>query len=209
MSLPSPSWEWNGMKNWFTAWSLACEEGSSKAQLLHFHSHYIKKEIKGSQCQLLILLLSATFSSHPPPPTPSASIVIILMWKPSLGWSQMPDEVRGTAVQVLPNGVVVHGSGCGHKQVPDGMGEWNDAVALEEHNSQAVNQASTGKLLKSVSVIHWCHHQGWRKSHREIEEEFNHFILFMVEKYINGSPSCHEPDKPTHVRCQGSKFTEI
>lgn len=65
----------------------------------------------------------------------------------------MPDEVRGTAVQVLPNGVVVHGSGCGHKQVPDGMGEWNDAVALEEHNSQAVNQAPTGKLLKSVSVI--------------------------------------------------------
>lgn len=34
-------------------------------------------------------------------------------------------------------------------------------------------------------------------------------LLFMVEKYINGSSSCHEPDKPTHVRCQGSKFTEI
>lgn len=38
----------------------------------------------------------------------------------------------------------------------------------------------------------------------------NYFLLlFMVEKYINGSSSCHEPDKPTHVRCQGSKFTKI
>ena len=31
----------------------------------------------------------------------------------------------------------------------------------------------------------------------------------MVEKYINGSSSCHERDKPMHMRCQGSKFMEI
>lgn len=66
----------------------------------------------------------------------------------------MPNKVRGTSVKVLPNGIVVYGSGCGHEQVPDGMGEWNDAIALEEHDSQAVDQAPTGKLLKSVSVIH-------------------------------------------------------
>lgn len=142
-------------------------------------------------------------------PHSSASTVIILIWKPSRDGSQMPNKVRGTSVKILPNGIVVYGGGCGHEQVPDGMGEWNDAIALEEHDSQAVDQAPTGKLLKSVSVIHWCHHQGWRKSHREIEEKFHHFVLFMVEKYVNGSSSCHEPDKPTHVRCQGSEFTEI
>lgn len=42
------------------------------------------------------------------------------------------------------------------------------------------------------------------------QSNVNYFLLlFMVEKYINGSSSCHEPDKPTHMRCQGSKFTEI
>lgn len=66
----------------------------------------------------------------------------------------MPDKVRGTSVKVLPNGIVVHGSCGGHEQVPDGMGERNDAIALEEHDSQAVNQAPTGELLKSVSVAH-------------------------------------------------------
>lgn len=86
-------------------------------------------------------------------PHSSASITIILIWKPSPDWSQMPNKVCGTSVQVLPNGVVVHGSCCGHKQVPDGMGEWDDAITLEEHNSQAVNQAPTGELLKAISVI--------------------------------------------------------
>lgn len=87
-------------------------------------------------------------------PHSSASVEIILISRPSADWSQMSNKVRGTSVKVLPNGIVVHSSCCGHKQVPDGMGKWNDAIALEEHNSQAVNQASAGKLLKSVRVIH-------------------------------------------------------
>lgn len=86
-------------------------------------------------------------------PHSSASVEIILISRPSADWSQMSNKVRGTSVKVLPNGIVVHSSCCGHKQVPDGMGKWNDAIALEEHNSQAVNQASAGKLLKSVRVI--------------------------------------------------------
>lgn len=121
----------------------------------------------------------------------------------------MSHKVCGTSVKILPNGIVMHRGCRGHEQVPDGVGEWNDAVALEEHNSEAINDAPTGKFVKSVSVIHGCHHQGRREPHCEIEEELNHLILFMVEKYINGSSSCHEPDKPTHMRCQGSKFTEI
>lgn len=64
----------------------------------------------------------------------------------------MSNKVRGTSVKVLPNGIVMHGRGCGHKQVPDGMGKRNDAIALEEHNSQAVNQTPAGELLKAVCV---------------------------------------------------------
>lgn len=47
----------------------------------------------------------------------------------------------------------MHRSCRGHKQVPDGMGKWNDAITLEEHNSQAINYAPTGKFMKSISVI--------------------------------------------------------
>jgi hypothetical protein len=75
----------------------------------------------------------------------------------------MPNKVCGTSVQVFPNGIVVYGSCRGHKQVPDGMGERNDAIALEEHNSQAVNQSPTGELLKSVSVILSTEMGGWGK----------------------------------------------
>lgn len=65
----------------------------------------------------------------------------------------MSNEVRGTSVKVLPNSIVVHSSCCGHEQVPDGMGKWNDAITLEEDNSQAVDQTPAGELLKSVGVI--------------------------------------------------------
>ena len=108
----------------------------------------------------------------------------------------------------------------------------------------------TSKFVKSIGVVHWCYHQGWRKPHHGIDKELNDLIpaklndqgwcilflvfctqsslgsnhirelgknmglvyirrFFMVEKYINGSSSCHEPNKPMHMRCQGSKCMEI
>lgn len=66
----------------------------------------------------------------------------------------MAHEVRGTSVQVFPDGVVMYCSCRGHEQVPDGVGEWDDAIALEEHNSQAINQAPTREFVKSVGVVH-------------------------------------------------------
>lgn len=72
-------------------------------------------------------------------PFSSAIIEIILVWRPSTGGSQMSHKVRGTSVKIFPNGIVMHRSCRGHEQVPDGVGERNDAVALEEHNSQAID----------------------------------------------------------------------
>lgn len=68
--------------------------------------------------------------------------------------SELLADVGGRApVQVLPDGVVVHGRSKGHKDVPDGMGEGNDAVTLEEHHPQAVDEAPPGQLLKPIRVI--------------------------------------------------------
>lgn len=66
----------------------------------------------------------------------------------------MAHEVCGAPVEILPDGVVVHGGGRGHKQVPDGMGERDDAIALEEDHAQAVNQAPAGELVKPLRVVH-------------------------------------------------------
>lgn len=41
----------------------------------------------------------------------------------------------------------MHGSCEGHKEMPDGMGERDDPVALEEHHAQAVDQPSPGEFL--------------------------------------------------------------
>ena len=51
----------------------------------------------------------------------------------------MSHKVCRTSVKIFPNGIVMHCSCRGHEQVPDGMGKWNDAIALEEHNAQAIN----------------------------------------------------------------------
>lgn len=76
----------------------------------------------------------------------------------SLYISQVTDYVCRTPVQVLPDGVVMHGGRGGHEEVPDGVGEGDDAVALEENHPQTVDQAAPGHLLKSVRVAHGCHH---------------------------------------------------
>lgn len=58
----------------------------------------------------------------------------------------------GGLVEVLPDGVVVHGRGQRHKHVPDGVGEGDDAVALEEEDAQAVDEPAVGQLVEAVGV---------------------------------------------------------
>lgn len=68
--------------------------------------------------------------------------------------SHVPDHVgRRAAVEVLPDGVVVHGRGQRHKHVPDGVGEGDDAVAFEEKHAQTVDQPPPRQLLETVCVV--------------------------------------------------------
>lgn len=58
----------------------------------------------------------------------------------------------GSVVQVPPDGVVVHGGRQRHEHVPDGVGEGDDAVALEEEDAEAVDESSTRQLLQALRV---------------------------------------------------------
>lgn len=46
----------------------------------------------------------------------------------------------------------MHGSSQCHKHVPDGVGEWDDAVALEEEDTKAVDEAAIRQLVKPLGV---------------------------------------------------------
>jgi len=73
---------------------------------------------------------------------------------PTAPWSQLEEGVRAAGlVQVLPDGVVVHGGGQRHEHVPDGVGEGDDAVALEEEHAKAVEEAAARQLLEAVRVV--------------------------------------------------------
>lgn len=55
-------------------------------------------------------------------------------------WSRLQEGVgAGGLVEVFPDGVVVHGRSQRHEHVPDGVGEGDDAVALEEEHAEAVD----------------------------------------------------------------------
>ncbi len=58
----------------------------------------------------------------------------------------------GTAVQVLPDGVVVDGGSKSHEHVPDGVSERDHTVWFEEDDTQAVDQASERQLVQPVCV---------------------------------------------------------
>lgn len=58
----------------------------------------------------------------------------------------------GGLVEVFPDGVVVHGRSQRHEHVPDGVGEGDDAVALEEEHAEAVDESAAGQLMKPLSV---------------------------------------------------------
>lgn len=59
----------------------------------------------------------------------------------------------GRRVQILPDGVVVHGGRQRHKDVPDGVGEGDDAVALEEDDAGAVDAAAVQQLPEALGVV--------------------------------------------------------
>lgn len=68
-------------------------------------------------------------------------------------WSRLEEGVRaGGLVEVFPDGVVVHGRRQRHEHVPDGVGEGDDAVALEEEHAEAVDESAAGQLLKALCV---------------------------------------------------------
>lgn len=69
------------------------------------------------------------------------------------GQSRLQQGVStGGLVEVLPDGVVVHSRGQRHKHVPDGVGEGDDAVALEEEDAQAVDEPAAGQLVEALCV---------------------------------------------------------
>ena len=51
-------------------------------------------------------------------------------------------------VEVFPDGVVVYGCSHGDKQVPNGVGKRDDAVALEEDHPQAVEGPADQQLIQ-------------------------------------------------------------
>lgn len=59
---------------------------------------------------------------------------------------------RSRSVEVPPNGVVVDASSDGHKEVPDGVGKGDAAVAFEEDHPQAVEESTSYQLQESVPV---------------------------------------------------------
>lgn len=78
-------------------------------------------------------------------------------------WSRLEEGVcAGGLVEVFPDGVVVHGRSQRHKHVPDGVGEGDDAVALEEEHTEAVDESTAGQLLKALCVaLHRTRGKTW------------------------------------------------
>lgn len=56
-------------------------------------------------------------------------------------------------VQVFPDGVVVHGGSQRHEHVPDGVGEGDDAITLEEEDAEAVDETAARQLLETLGVV--------------------------------------------------------
>lgn len=68
-------------------------------------------------------------------------------------WSGPAEGVGvGGRVQVFPDGVIMHGGSQRHEHVPDGVGEGDDAIALEEEDAQAVNETAARQLLETLRV---------------------------------------------------------
>ena len=58
----------------------------------------------------------------------------------------------GGLVEVFPDGVVVYGRSQRHEHVPDGVGEGDDAVALEEEHAEDIDEAAARQLLHALRV---------------------------------------------------------
>lgn len=59
----------------------------------------------------------------------------------------------GRRVQVFPDGVIMHSGSQRHEHVPDGVGEGDDAITLEEEDAEAVNETAARQLLETLGVV--------------------------------------------------------
>lgn len=62
------------------------------------------------------------------------------------------DLIGCLGVEVLPDGVVMYGCSHSYKQVPNGVSEWDDAIAFEEDNTEAVT-GSAGQQLTQPRLL--------------------------------------------------------
>lgn len=113
------------------------------------------------------------------------------------------------SVQVLPNGVVMHGGSHGHKQVPDGVGKRDDTVTFEEDNPQTVKDAPCQQLIQARLLRHRQDDEGRKESHHSVADELHQFVPLVKEEDVCGAEGCHDPDQPAHVTGPGSQFPKI
>lgn len=128
-------------------------------------------------------------------------------------WSGLAGGVpAGGRVQVPPDGVVVHGRRQRHEDVPDGVGERDHAVTLEEEHAGAVDEAAARQLLQPLRVAlggepelkhpdrplggsraqmkekdqHWYHgrdHGGGEEAHGQVEGQLHHLVPARRDKH--------------------------
>ena len=58
------------------------------------------------------------------------------------------DLIGWLGIEVLPDGVVVYGCSHGHKQVPNGVSEWDDAITFEKDHPQTVAGSAHEQLIQ-------------------------------------------------------------
>lgn len=103
----------------------------------------------------------------------------------------------------------MHGGGERHEDVPDGVGEGDHAVALEEEHAQAVDEAAARQFVEALGVAHRRDHRGGKEAHGQVEGQLHQFVLFVVVEDVDGSGGGHEPHEPAHVSSQRTQLTEV
>lgn len=81
-------------------------------------------------------------SSHHPLEVAQTSELVPVMSSGGL------DLIGRLGVEVLPDGVVVYGGSHRYKQVPNGMSEWDDAIAFKKDHPQTVAGSARQQLTQ-------------------------------------------------------------
>jgi len=111
--------------------------------------------------------------------------------------------------QVSSDCIVVDERAHNDVDVPDGVGQGDDPIALEEYHAKQIDGAACLKLCQSRNITHLVHSETWQQCDHHIESCFKGLVPLVKNLLIEYPQGGQKPHCPSQLHSGTIKLPEV